>query len=62
MSRSKEEEIRLLQTGMDPMLAHMQAMGIPVTRKSYLDLAGYEEPVPVELEANLPEEIQELPD
>ena len=53
-------EKELLQTGMDPLLAHiMKAMGIPATRKQYLLLADLEEPLDAEIEAMLPEDIRE---
>ena len=49
------------QTGLDPLLEHMKARGIPLTRKHYLELAypdGVPEPFPAELESELPPELR----
>lgn len=48
-------------TGPDPLLEHMKARQIPLTRKNYLDLAypeGAPDPMPGELEALLPPGIR----
>jgi hypothetical protein len=52
-------ERELILTGMDPILAYMQNMGIAVTRKNYLDEAGLVEPLTAEEENGLPPGIRQ---
>ena len=62
-SKSSPEASTLL-IGMDPLLEHMKAQGIPLTREKYLELAyplGAPEPLPAELEQALPLELQAKP-
>lgn len=45
----------------DPVLNHMVRRGLPLTREVYLELAfpdGAPDPMPPELEGELPEEFQ----
>jgi hypothetical protein len=49
------------QTGQDQLLQEMQRLGIPLTRENYLDaayLGEAPEPLPAELEEQLPRELQ----
>jgi len=54
-------EASLPLSGPDPMVEWMQSMGIPITRSRYLSLSypdGVPDPMPAELEAELPDEIR----
>jgi hypothetical protein len=46
--------------GQDPLLLAMKERGIPLTRANYLKMADLQEPLPAELEAELPIEIKML--
>ena len=49
--------------GSDTILDYMKAAGLPLTRENYLSLAwpDVKEPLPPELELELPEEIRNSP-
>jgi hypothetical protein len=42
----------------DSVVQSLLMRGLPVNRENYLDMAGLKEPLPVELEAELPPELQ----
>ena len=47
---------------MDYVKAYLEKTGVPVTRRNYVSLntpgADYDKPLPAELEAEIPEELQ----
>ena len=45
--------------GQSPTLDYMRERQVALTRKNFLALAGYEEPMTAELEAQLPVEFQD---
>ena len=51
--------------GSSPVLNCMKAHGMPLTRRAYLEFNypdGVPDPLPAELEAEIPRELREVPD
>lgn len=60
-AQSKQPAVSADQIGQSPLLQEMQRLGIPLTRENYLDaayLGDAPEPLPAELEQQLPRALQ----